>query len=122
MVAVTLLALAVVGSATAKDGVVAHLANPRVVESAPGTSIVLVWTLRAGARPFGASGIYVRLRGATISTALAKELSPGRFRVRLPVPTGGVHSIVIGLIGWRTDSGGTRRADRRFPIDNDPTR
>jgi hypothetical protein len=81
-----------------------------------------VWTLRAGPEPFSARGVYVRLHGLTTSTALGKELAPGRFRARLPIPRGGVRSIVIGLVGWRTDSRGSRRSDWRFPIDNDPTR
>ena len=121
-VAVALVVLACVAPAVAKDGVVAHLANPRVLQAAPGKSIVLIWTLRAGTHPFGASGIYVRLRGTTTSTALAKELAPGRFRARLPIPRGGVRSIVIALVAWRSDSHGTTRGDWRFPIDNDPTR
>jgi hypothetical protein len=120
--AVAVVALACAAQAVAKDGVVAHLSNPQVLQAAPGKSVVLVWTLRAGRQPFGASGVYVRLRGLTTSTALAKELVPGRFRARLPIPNGGVRSIVIALVGWRTDSNGTRRADQRFPIDNDPTR
>ena len=121
-VAFALLVLACAAPAAAKDGVVAHLANPQALTAPAGTPVVVVWTLRAGTQPFGARGIYVRLRGRTTSTALAQELAPGRFRARVPIPSGGVRSIVIGLVGWRTDSHGTRRADWRFPIDNDPTR
>jgi hypothetical protein len=121
-VAIAVVVLACAAQAAAKEGVVAHLENPRALQAAPGKSIVLVWTLRAGTQPFGARGVYVRLRGQTTSTALAKQLAPGRFSARLPIPCGGVLSVVIALVGWRTDSKGTTRADWRFPIDNDPTR
>jgi hypothetical protein len=119
---VVLAVLACVAQAAAKERVLAHLANPQVLQAPQGRSIALVWTLRAGPEPFSARGVYVRLRGLTTSTALGKELAPGRFRARLPIPRGGVRSIVIGLVGWRTDSRGSRRSDWRFPIDNDPTR
>ena len=121
-VAVALAVLVCVAPAVAKEGVVAHLESPRVLQAAPGKAVVLVWTLRAGSQPFGALGIYVRLRGTTTTVADAKTLGPGRYRARLVVPGGGVRSIVIALTGWRTDSRGTTRADWRFPIDNDPTR
>src|SRR5436190_17519529 len=117
-VAVAAAVLACAVPALAKDGVVAHLANPQVLKAAPGTSVVLVWTLRAGAHPFGASGIYVRLHGTRTTAALAEELAPGRYRARLLVPRGGVRSIVIALKAWRSDSRGTTRADWRLPIDN----
>jgi hypothetical protein len=121
-VAVAAVVFAVASPALAKERVVAHLANPKVLQAPPGQRIVLVWTLRAGTEPFGARGIYVRLHGRTTSTAPAKEVAPGRFSARLPIPAGGVRSVVIALVGRRTDSRGTRRADWRFPIDNDPTR
>lgn len=120
--AAAIVAVAFAAQAAAKDGVVAHLENPAVLRAAPGKRIVLVWTLRAGTHPFGASGIYVRLRGRATSTGTASEVAPGRFRARLTVPRDGVRSIVIALRGWRSDVHGTVRADLRFPIDNDPTR
>jgi hypothetical protein len=43
-------------------------------------------------------------------------------RLENPVALGGVRSIVIALPGWATDVNGTRRADWRLPIVNDPTR
>jgi hypothetical protein len=121
-VAAAAVVLALATQAFAKEGVVAHLANPNVLRAAPGRTIVVVWTLREGGQPFGAAGVYVRLRGATTTTAGAKQITPGRFRARVVVPRGGVRSIVIAPKGWRSDSQGTTRADWRFPIDNDPTR
>jgi hypothetical protein len=120
VLAVLLAALAFVPAAGAKDGVVARLANPEVLRAPGGTRVGLVWTLKEGRQPFGAAGIYVRLNGGR--EILAATLAPGRFRARLTIPRGGVRSIVIALQGWATDANGTRRADYRFPILNDPTR
>lgn len=102
----------------------ARLENPAVLRSPAGARVSLVWTLRAGKEPFGASGIYVRLRGRAGATTIADaaELGPGRFRARFVIPRGGVRSIAIGLRGWVSDARGTRRADMFFPITNDPTR
>ena len=115
-------ALACIAQAAAKDGVVAHLENPGVLRAAPGAKVTLVWTLRAGKQPFGASGIYVRLHGRTLTRALATELAPGRFRARVAIPPGGARSITIALIGWSSGPQGTKRGDMRFRIENDPTR
>ena len=115
-------ALACIAQAAAKDGVVAHLENPGVLRAAPGAKVTLVWTLRAGRLPFGASGVYVRLHGRTSTSALAAEVAPGRFRARVSIPPGGVRSIVIALKGWSSGPQGIRRRDMRFSIDNDPTR
>jgi hypothetical protein len=117
-------ALALAAGPGAKSGVVARLENPAVLRSAAGAKVTLLWTLRAGKQPFTGAGIYVRLSGraGVKTTAQATELATGRFRARLTIPRGGVRSIVIALPGWRTDASGTRRADWRFPIVNDPTR
>ena len=103
---------------------VAHLENPAVLSAPAGTRISLVWTLRAGARPFSAEGIYVRLRGreGTTATAAAVGIGPGRFRARIVIPRGGVQAVAIHLTGWSSGPHGTKRADISFPIANDPTR
>ena len=113
-------ALALAAGAAAKDGVVAHLENPVALSYPSGAKITLIWTLRAGKQPFGGGGIYVRLNGGRATPATT--LGPGRFRARLTIPRGGVLSIVIALPAWSSDANGTRRADWRFPIVNDPTR
>ncbi len=125
LVLVAAAAVATAPQALAKEGVVARLVNPAVLRAPAGQTVSLVWTLRAGKEPFGAQGIYVRLRGhaGTTTVAEAVEVARGRYRARVRIPRGGVRSIVIALRGWATDSrGSTRRADLRFPIVNDPTR
>ena len=114
-------ALALAAGAAGKDGVVARLANPDVLRAPNGTKVALVWTLKAGKEPFTAEGIYVRLNGGR-ETPANRLGPPGRFRAWLTIPRGGVRSIVIALQGWSTDAKGTRRADLRFRIVNDPTR
>ena len=122
LLAALLASLVVAFPAAAKDGVVAHLENPAVVQKPAGTMVSVVWTLRSGTRPFGASRVYVRLRGRAGKTtsAFATELSSGRFRARLGIPAGGTRSVVIGLEGWDVGANGTTRADEVFPIANDP--
>src|SRR5207248_1120601 len=115
-VATVMVVLACAAQAAAKGDVVAHLQNPGVLRAPAGTRIALIWTLRAGGRPFGASGIYVRLHGTATTTGEATELAPGRFRARLVVPRGGVRSIVIALRAWSSGPQGTHRADWRLPI------
>jgi hypothetical protein len=115
-----LVGLVLAAAAGAKEGVVARLENPSVLRAAGGSAVTLRWTLRAGKEPFTASGIYVRLNGGRETPAT--ESTKGRFRARVTIPRGGVRSLVIALQGWRTDAHGTRRADWRFPVVNDPTR
>jgi hypothetical protein len=115
-----LVALVIAAAAGAKDGVVARLENPAVLRAAGGAKVTLIWTLRDGKRPFGASGIYVRLNGGWENPAT--ELSTGRFRARLTIPRGGVRTLVIALMAWASTPTGTHRADWRIPIVNDPTR
>ena len=118
--AALMLGCAFATAAAAKDGVVAHLHNPAVLRAAPGAHVTLFWSLRdADKHPFGASGIYVRLRGLATTSAPAMQLAPGRFRANVTIPRGGVRSVVIALIGWSTGPQGTKRADLRFRIDND---
>lgn len=107
---------------SAKEDVVARLENPAALRAPAGSRIVLAWTLRAGKRPFTAAGIYVRLHGraGTNKVGWALESAPGRYRARLTIPKGGVRAVRIGLEGWSTGPGGTKRADWLFPIANDP--
>jgi hypothetical protein len=113
-------ALVLAAGASAKDGVVARLENPVALSYPPGAKITLLWTLQAGNEPFSAGGIYVRLNGGRENPAT--KLAAGRFRARLTVPRGGVRSIVIAVPAWASTPSGTRRADWRLPIVNDPTR
>jgi hypothetical protein len=124
VVLVSVALVAPVSQALAKEGVVAHLENPSALRAQGGTRVSLVWTLRASRQPFGASGVYVRLRGhaGTTTTGLAVTVGLGRYRARVFIPRGGVQTLAIGLAGWRSGTGGNRRADVFFPIANDPTR
>lgn len=124
VVLIAVAALALVSPVSAKEGVVARLENPAVLRAPSGKSVTLLWTLRAGKHPFGASGIYLRVRGraGTTTVAEATEMKPGRFSARFVIPRGGVRSIAIGLRGWVSDPRGTRRSDLFFPIVNDPTK
>jgi hypothetical protein len=122
LIVVVIAAATCVGAALAKDGVIARLANPTAVQAPAATTVSLVWTLRPDKHAFGASGIYVRLRGRTGTTTVAQasELASGRYRARVRIPAGGVRSMAIGLIGWASNP--LRRADHYFPVVNDPTR
>ena len=123
LVAVLLLAaLAAAAIAGAKEGVVARLENPAALRAPAGTAISLDWTLLVGSRPFGAGGIYVRVRGCagTVSGGDARWLGRGRYRARVVIPRGGARSVGIGLRGWTSGAGGTRRADMSIPILNRP--
>src|SRR5262245_3665651 len=116
------IAAALAPQVSAKDGVVARLENPAALRAPAGSHIVLAWTLRDGKRPFTAAGIYAVLHGRNGRTATgwALETAPGRYRARLTIPKGGVRAVRIGLEGWSTGPGGTKRADWLFPIANDP--
>jgi hypothetical protein len=124
LIASLLSALVFASEGLAKNGVVAHLENPGALLAPSGTTISLRWTLYEEKRGFGASGIYLRVRGAVGKkmTAYAVYTAPGHYRARVQIPNGGTRSIQIGLVGWNDGPRGKTRADAFFPIDNDPTR
>jgi len=117
-----------------KGNVHATLEDPAQLQhAAGGERIRITWTLRepppggerAVARAFGASGVYVRLRGAVDSagqTVRARSAgSAGRYVAQVTIPEGGISSIAIGLEGFRYVQGtAPARADVFFSIDNDP--
>lgn len=121
-------ALAVALPAGAKEGVRATLATPVSRDAAPGTKLDVSWTLfyleDGKRRPFGAGGVFVRLTGpgGAVHEAFADDRagSLGEFSATVVVPEGGIADVQIGLMGWRSDASGTKRADRLFPITNDP--
>ena len=135
--------LVAAASAYAKDDVRATLENPAQLQrAAPGERVKIAWTLteapqlpslttpgRVAPRPFGASGVYVRVRGAGGATPKSfAATSPsrarsqaGRYVADVTVPAGGIAAIAIGLEGFRTLPGqAPTRADTFFPIANDP--
>lgn len=109
-VAGTILLLALVAPASAKEGVVAKVRVPVSRDAAPGTKVKMVWELTVvesgRARPFGANGVFLRLvgRGGSRSPrAYAVQFEPGWYRASARVPRGGVRRVVIGLMGWNDD-------------------
>lgn len=114
-------------AAHGKDGVHATLERPEQLRhAAAGERIALAWRLSdASGRPFGASGIYLRLRaaaggGAHVVPARAAG-SAGRYVADLTIPSGGIGSLAVGLEGVRLVPGHAPvRADMLFPIANDP--
>jgi hypothetical protein len=133
-IALSLLVTAIAAGATAlpaagKEGVEATLATDVPLDVEPGTQLRIAWTLTYAegdmrGRPFGASGVFVRLLSA--SGARAEGVAPigayagGEYAATVVVPEGGIGDVEIGLRGWTGGAGGTRRSDLLFPITNDP--
>lgn len=129
---VVLVALLAAVPVAAKEGVRARLATSIPLDAMPGTRLDVAWTLTSvdedgQRRPFGASGVYVRLlsaSGADAETGFAQgstgQGSTGEYTATVVVPEGGIGDVEIGLVGLMSDATGTRRADALFPITNDP--
>lgn len=103
--------------ASAKDGVRAKLEGSVRLGATPGKTIAITWRLvDAHGRPFGASGIYLRVSrcGGGLRRVKARNLGGGRFSARAVVPAGGIRMLRVGLAGWRTAGGVTTRADMVF--------
>ena len=114
--AVALLAM----PAAAKEGVRAKLDEPIRLDAAPGKRIKVAWRLvDEEGRPFGASGIYLRVSrcGRRPLTVPAAERSLGRYSARVKVPRGGIRKLLVGLRGWRIVGDQEERADRFFQFD-----
>ena len=122
-----MVALAAALPAAGKDGVKATLVTRISVNAVAGTRLEVAWTLayvdeHGRRQPFGGGGIFVRLlsaSGAPSEVALAHG-KPGRYTAAVRVPKAGIPAIQIGIRGWSSGATGTRRADRPFPITNDP--
>src|SRR5437899_12633260 len=117
--------LAVLGSllalpAAAKEDVRATLDKPVRLGAPPGTTIRVTWHLvdRQG-RPFGASGLYLRVSRGTGGPLRMAATNRGRggFAARVRMPKGGIRKLVVGLEGWQISGGHRRRADVLFPFD-----
>ena len=112
--------------ATAKEGVEATITSGVPLDPAVGTRLRVRWTLAYveddERRPFGASGLFVRLRSASGAPARTAQAGGdrGSYWADVVVPQGGIGDIEFGLVGSQTDARGTRRADAIFPITNDP--
>jgi hypothetical protein len=106
--------------AAAKEGVRATLDKPVRLGTAPGRTITVAWHLvdRAG-RPFGASGIYLRVSRCGRKPLLvdATEHGSGAYSARVKVPKGGIRKLLVGLEGWQIIGDKQRRADMFFQFD-----
>lgn len=106
--------------AAAKEGVRAKLEGTVQLGAAPGKKIRITWRLiGADGHAFGASGIYLRVSrcGGGAHRVNARNLGGGRFSARVVVPTARIRTVGVGLMGWRTADGKTRRADVFFAFD-----
>jgi hypothetical protein len=126
VVAVSVTALAAATLAPAKEGAHARLTTRLPLAATPGSMIRVQWTVNTrdddGRRPFGASGMFVRLlsrTGAPPTTGFADRTmhTRGRYAADVRVPSGGIGGIRMGLRGWN-NLGGT--GDLIFPLENDP--
>jgi len=112
--------LALALPASAKEGVRAKAEGTVRLGAAPGTTIRLTWRLvDARGRAFGASGIYLRVTRCAGGPQRmgARSLGGGRFSARVVVPKGAIRMLRVGLEGWSTAGGETRRADVFFAFD-----
>ena len=129
-VAIAAVAAAVVAApALAKDGVEATIETPIPLDPSPGEEIDVAWTLSfvddGKWRPFGASGVFVRLvspSGGDATTAFASGDGgrTGAYGATVVVPEGGIGRIVVGLRGTASGPTGSRTSDVYFPVTNDP--
>jgi hypothetical protein len=111
----------------AKEGVKATLTTRIPLDAPAGTRLRVSWTLAYPAengrrKPFGAGGVFVRLRsasGAKAETGFTPSgaYTTGEYTATVVVPEGGIGDVQIGLRGF---ADGVRPADMLFPITNDP--
>jgi hypothetical protein len=116
--------------AAAKEGVKATLTTKIPLDAAAGTHLKVSWTLTYPAengkrKPFGANGVFVRLRsasGAKAETGFTPsgDYTTGEYTANVVVPEGGVGDVEIGLRGFAEGPEGRRTSDLLFPITNDP--
>jgi hypothetical protein len=116
--------------AGAKEGVVASIDGVSPSNAEPGERVTIAWTLaakeeRGKRRPFGASGVFVKLlsaTGAKPTTAVASGDGDGdgKFQATVVVPEGGVGDVEIGLHGISSGPNGTSVSDLYFPLRNNP--
>jgi hypothetical protein len=104
----------------AKEGVRAKLDRPVRLDSAPGKTLRVAWHLvDAAGRPFGASGIYLRVSrcGRRPLRIAATTRGHGGYSAHVKVPQGGIRKLLVALKGWRIIGDRTERADAFFQFD-----
>ena len=120
LVAVGLSAAATALPAGAKEGVRAVLEKPVNLRTAPNERIRIEWRLLdEQARPFGASGIYLRVSrcGGNPRVVSARARGRGRYVASVRAPERGIRKLLVGLKGWRITPARKMRADRYFQFD-----
>ncbi len=122
-------AVALSGSASAKDGARARLLSSLPLGAAPGAIVRVHWVVdvpdgHGGRRPFGASGMVVRLlsrTGAHWTQAASSPSADGDVNIAdVRVPEGGIGGIRLGLQGTACGPAGCHSAPLLFPIVNSP--
>jgi LPXTG-motif cell wall-anchored protein len=123
-------ALVAAPPAAAKDGAEATLRTPIPLDAPAGAHLRVAWTLsyadeNGRRRPFGANGVFVRLRsasgaGAATGFVPSGDYATGEYAATVIVPKGGIGDVEIGLLSWSSGPTGTRAGDMLFPITNDP--
>jgi hypothetical protein len=106
--------------AAAKEGVRAKLDTPVRLATKPGKALRVAWHLAdAGGRPFGASGIYLRVSrcGHGSLRIRARSRGHGGYSARMRVPKGGIRKLAVGLEGVTIVGGHSRRSDAVFQFD-----
>ena len=106
--------------AVAKEGVRAVLEEPVNLRTPPGERLRIQWRLLdEEGRPFGASGIYLRVSrcGGSPRIVPARGRGRGRYLASVRVPAGGIRKLLVGLQGWRITANRTSRADRYVHFD-----
>jgi hypothetical protein len=104
----------------AKEGVRAKLDEPVRLGTAPGKTIRVAWHLVDDeGRPFGASGIYLRVSrcGRKPLRIPATARAVGGYSARVRVPNGGIRKLLVGLEGVRMIGDRNERADAFFQFD-----
>ena len=126
--AVALVALMLAPGGSSKEGARARLLTPLLLAAKPSSTIQVRWAVdvpdrQGGRRPFGASGMFVRLLSRTgAPSTIGFADGGGRFETTVRVPSGGIGGLRVGLRGMRCDANGCRESDAPFPLVNDPFR
>ena len=121
LVLIAVCALVAAPPASAKQDVRAISSGACRPTPARAKTIRVVWSLYyvedGRRRPFGASELFVKLRGAS---KVYGEGRNGRYTARVKVPRRGITGIRFGLDGIRIVRGIESPAPVYFPLDNDP--
>jgi hypothetical protein len=131
LVVVVVLAAVTAPGALAKGRVTAQIEQPARCDAKAGTTITIAFSLSSRrvdgtTAPFGAGGVFVKLRRASdrppLKVAARRSGARGHYAARVRVPRGGIERIDAGLEGTTISGGVERDADVLFPTHGDPCR